>query len=59
MKRSLRRGATAEAQNARIPTNVIEANHRWRKVARAKGMTPGMSMMECMSLLVRYSYCIG
>jgi len=26
-KRSLRRGATAEAQNAHIPTNVIEANN--------------------------------
>jgi hypothetical protein len=44
--RSLRRGATAEAQNAEIPQNVIEANNRWRKHSRARGLTPGMSMME-------------
>jgi hypothetical protein len=44
--RSLRRGATAEAQNARIPQEVIEANNRWRKHARSRGLTPGMSMME-------------
>ena len=30
MKISLRRGAAAEAPNARIPTNVIETNNRWR-----------------------------
>jgi hypothetical protein len=44
--RSLRRGATAEAQNAQIPTSVIEANNRWRKHSRSRGITPGMSMME-------------
>lgn len=44
--RSLRRGATAEAQNARVPKEVIEANNRWRKHARSRGITPGMSMME-------------
>ena len=44
--RSLRRGATSEAQNAAIPKEVIESNNRWRKFSRAKGMTPGMSMME-------------
>jgi hypothetical protein len=44
--RSLRRGATAEAQNARVPKEVIEANNRWRKHARGRGITPGMSMME-------------
>ena len=66
MKRSLRQGATAEAQNARIPTNIIEANNRWRKVIRVKGMMPGMSMMEQYTdtkmnvpLLIRFSCCIG
>jgi hypothetical protein len=44
--RSLRRGATSEAQNAQIPKEVIEANNRWRKMCRAKGLTPGGSMME-------------
>jgi hypothetical protein len=44
--RSLRRGVTSEAQNVGIPKEVIEANNRWRKHARAKGLTPGMSMME-------------
>jgi len=66
MKRSLRRGATAEAQNARIPANVIQANNGWRKVARANGMTPGMSMMErytdakaSVLLLIFFSFGIG
>jgi hypothetical protein len=44
--RSLRRGATGEAQNAQIPADVIEANNRWRKHSRSRGLTPGMSMME-------------
>jgi hypothetical protein len=44
--RSLRRGATMEAQNAEIPGDVIEANNRWRKHSRLKGLTPGISMME-------------
>jgi hypothetical protein len=44
--RSLRRGATSEAQNAQIPREVIEANNRWRKRARSRGLTPGMSLME-------------
>jgi hypothetical protein len=46
MFRSLRRGDTSAAQNAKIPKEVIEANNRWRKRARANGLTPGMSMME-------------
>ena len=46
MFRSPRRGATAEAQNAKIPKEVIEANNRWKKMERSRGMTPGMSMME-------------
>ena len=44
--RSLRRGATAEAQNAGVPKADIEANNWWRKRERARGLTPGMSMME-------------
>ena len=44
--RSLRRGVTSEAQNMGIPREVIEANNRWRRQARAEGLTPGMSMME-------------
>ena len=46
MSRSPRRGSTAEAQNQEIPKEVIEANNRWRKRMRSKGLTPGMSMME-------------
>jgi hypothetical protein len=44
--RSLRRGVTAAAQNAGISKDVIEANNRWRKHSRSKGLTPGMTMME-------------
>jgi len=44
--RCLRRGATSEAQNVGIPQEVIEANYRWRKHMRSKGLVPGMSMME-------------
>lgn len=44
--RSFRRGSVAEAQNVSIPREVIEANNRWRKRSRARGSTPGMSMME-------------
>ena len=44
--RSLRRGATSEAQNVGIPGYVIESNNRWRKWHRARGMTPGFGMMQ-------------
>jgi hypothetical protein len=44
--RSLPRGDTLEAQNVKIPREVIEANNRWRKTSRAKGLIPGYSMME-------------
>ena len=64
--RSLRRGATAEAQNARIPKTVIEANNRWRKYARNNGTAAGMSMMDRYSdasasvpTLIRFSYNLG
>mmetsp|Transcript_3766 Transcript_3766/g.5131 ORF Transcript_3766/g.5131 Transcript_3766/m.5131 type:complete len:384 (+) Transcript_3766:6692-7843(+) len=45
-QRSLRRGATLHAQNVGIKKEVIEANNKWRKHARANGMLPGMSTME-------------
>ena len=64
--RSLRRGATAEAQNAKIPKAVIEANNRWRKYARHNGTAAGMSMMDrysdakaCVPTLIRFSYNLG
>lgn len=44
--RSLRRGATAEAQSSKILAHVMEANNRWRKHMRSKGMLPRMSVME-------------
>ena len=43
---SFRWGLTSEAQNAGMPQEVNEANNRWRKRSRAKGMKPSMSMME-------------
>ena len=46
MRRSERRGSTAQAQNVDIPVEVINANIRWRKQERARGLTPGMSIME-------------
>lgn len=63
MHRSGRRGSTAEAQNSEIPSWVIEANNRWRKHFRSKGLTPGMSMLEryteakaSVPALVKFSY---
>lgn len=44
--RSLRRGATSEAQNVGIAPNVIESNNRWRKNCRARGMKPGWMMIQ-------------
>ena len=44
--RLFRRGSTSEAQNVGMPQSVIEANNRWRKQSRAKGMKPSMSMTE-------------
>eukprot|EP00536_Pseudo-nitzschia_multiseries_P008949 jgi/Psemu1/66766/estExt_Genemark1.C_2380032 len=44
--RSLRRGSTAEAQNAKIPKEVIEANNRWRKFAQRNSGAVGLSMMD-------------
>ena len=60
--RSLRRGATTEAQNVGIAANVIESNNRWRKNHRARGMQPGWTMMQhytdanvALPLLTRFS----
>lgn len=62
VKRSLRRGSTTEAQNRGIPSDVIEANNRWRKHMHANGSLPSMSMIErytdakaSAELLVRFS----
>jgi hypothetical protein len=62
VRRSLRRGSTTEASNRGIPKEVIEANQRWGKHQRARGMLPTMSMMERYSdaranigYLIRYS----
>ena len=44
--RSIHCSATSEVQNAGISEEVINAHNRWRKVMRAKGLKPGMSMME-------------
>ena len=44
--RSLRRGATAEARNANIPPDVINANNKWRSYFWSKGIRPNVDMME-------------
>lgn len=46
VRRSLRRGATSEACYARIPTDVINANNRWRSNFHSKGIRPNLSMVE-------------
>lgn len=60
--RSLKRGATAQARNKQIPSDVIEANNRWRKMERARGATPHMSLLDrytdaraSIPLMVRFS----
>ena len=62
VRRSLRRGSTTEASNKQIPKEVIEANQRWGKHQRSRGVLPNMSMMERYSdakanvaYLIRYS----
>ncbi|KAL7574691.1 hypothetical protein ACA910_003034 [Epithemia clementina (nom. ined.)] len=45
-RRLLRRGATTEAQNRKIPAQVIEANNRWKKHIWANGILRSMSMWE-------------
>ena len=46
VSRSLRRGATAEARNVGICSDVINMNNKWRSILRANGMNPGMTMIE-------------
>ena len=46
VSRSLRRGATSEAQNVDIPSEVINANNCWRKDFRSKGIRPSGSMLD-------------
>lgn len=62
MYRSDRRGSMVEAQNVKVPKEVIEANNCLRKHKSARGLTPGMSIMDKYSevkvsvhILVRYS----
>ena len=62
VRRSLRRGSTSEAQNAQVPKEVIEANNRWRKHMRSRGVLPSMDMIErysdakaSVTALIRYS----
>jgi hypothetical protein len=45
MFRLVRQGSTSQAQNVWLLKEVIEVNNRWRKALKARGLTPGMSMM--------------
>jgi len=45
LRRSLRRGSTSEATNAKVRQPVIELNNRWRKFDESKGKRPSMSMV--------------
>jgi hypothetical protein len=62
VRRSLHRGSTMEASNRGIPKEVVEANQRWSKHQRSRGVLPTMGMMERYSdaranvgYLVKYS----
>lgn len=62
VSRSIRRGATSQALNVKIPAEVIEANNRWKQRERARGLTPALSMLQryadakaSIPLLVRFS----
>lgn len=46
LRRSLRRGSTAQARNRKVPGDVVETNNRWRKVERAGGKQASLGMME-------------
>ena len=46
VRRSLQQGSMTEASNRGIPREVIEANQRWGKHQRSRGVLPNMSMME-------------
>ena len=44
--RSLRRGATAEARNANIPPDVINANNKWKLHFCSRGIRPNVDIIE-------------
>ena len=44
LKRSLRRGATTEAENKNVDTAAIELINRWRKRGSARRTEAGLSM---------------
>ncbi len=44
--RSCRRGASTEAGNQGVGTDIIELICRWRKVERAQGRAPNLGMRE-------------
>jgi hypothetical protein len=46
VRRSMRKGATAETLNDGIDGPTIDANNGWRKVEAAKGKTPRFSMQQ-------------
>lgn len=62
VSRSIRRGATSQALNNKLPAEVIEANNRWKQRERARGLTPSLSMLQryadaraSIPLLIRFS----
>jgi hypothetical protein len=44
--RSCRRGSSTEAANQGVPSPIIEMICRWRKIERAQGRAPNLSMRE-------------
>ena len=46
LRRSLRRGATTEAENNNVDTVTIELVNRWRKKEAAKGAEAGLTMRQ-------------
>jgi hypothetical protein len=46
ISRSGRRGSSTEAANQRVPSEIIEMICRWRKIERAQGRAPNLSMRE-------------
>ncbi|KAL7576556.1 hypothetical protein ACA910_018050 [Epithemia clementina (nom. ined.)] len=43
---SFRREASTEAQNQKIPQEIIELNNRWKKHIQSRGVLPSMTMIE-------------
>ena len=46
LRRSLRRGATTEAENNNVDTVAIELTNRWRRKEAARGSEAGLSMRQ-------------